>query len=446
MVQATTQIRCPQCSNPIQARIEQVVDVSQDPAAKARLLSGSLNLVRCPNCGFEGQIATPLVYHDPEKELLITFVPSQVPLEKDKQERVIGRLINEIIDRLPAEKRKGYLLQPRSALTMQGLAERVLEADGITREQIEAQRERIRLFEQILSMPEEELPDFVQRHDEELDDTFFQLAALSLQSAGDEGTRERADRRIQLILQHSSYGMRILAKENALQDMAEKLQAFGEDLKRENLLELTLSGGDDDHLEALVRLARPAFDYVFFQQFTERMERSEGEERDRMAALRSQLLTLTEEVDQAQEARAMEAAALLRSLMESDDLDQAILEALPFVDEVFLGILQANLRAAKERDDEGAQARLKEIDHRIRAVIRDSLPPSLQLAQKLLDQSDEAGAFDLLQGSADQIDDLLIGALQATAQRLERGGDSEGASRVRRLLEKAEELRPQDAD
>lgn len=142
----------------------------------------------------------------------------------------------------------------------------------------------------------------------------------------------------------------------------------------------------------------------------------------------------------------MEAAALLRSLMESDDLDQAILEALPFVDEVFLGILQANLRAAKERDDEGAQARLKEIDHRIRAVIRDSLPPSLQLAQKLLDQSDEAGAFDLLQGSADQIDDLLIGALQATAQRLERGGDSEGASRVRRLLEKAEELRPQDAD
>lgn len=444
MPQAMTQIRCPQCSNPIQARIEQVVDISQDPASKARLLSGSLNVVRCPICGFEGQIAAPLVYHDPEKELLLTFVPSQVPLEKDEQERAIGRLINEIIDRLPAEKRKGYLLQPQAALTMQGLVERVLEADGITREQIEAQRERVRLFEQMLTMPEEELPDFAQRHDEELDDTFFQLAALSLQTAGDEQARERADKRIQLMLQHSSYGMRLLAKEDALQDIARKLQDLGENLGREDLLELALSAPDDEHVEALVRLARPAFDYVFFQQLTERMESVEGPERERMAALRSRLLRLTEEIDQAQEARAMESAALLRSLMESEDLDQAVEEALPFVDELFLGILQANLRAAKERGDEDAQTRLREIDARLRKVIRDSLPPSLQLAQRLLDQADEALALEMLGASAGQIDDLLIGALQATAQRLERGGDTGGAGRVRRLLEKAEELRPRD--
>jgi hypothetical protein len=444
MPPAMTQIRCPQCSNPIQARIEQVVDVSQDPASKARLLSGSLNVVRCPVCGFEGQIAAPLVYHDPEKELLLTFVPSQVPLEKDEQERAIGRLINEIIDRLPGERRKGYLLQPQTALTMQGLVERVLEADGITREQIEAQRERVRLFEQMLTMPEEELPDFVQRHDEELDDTFFQLAALSLQTAGDGQARERADKRIQLMLQHSSYGMRLLAKEDALQDIAGKLQQLGEDLGREDLLELALSATDDEHIEALVRLARPAFDYVFFQQLTERMESAEGAEHERMAELRSHLLRLTEEIDQAQEARAMESAALLRSLMESEDLDQAIEEALPYVDELFLGILQANLRAAKEQSDEQAQARLREIDARLRKLIRDSLPPSLQLAQRLLDQADESQAFEILGASADQIDDLLIGALQATAQRLERGGDPEGAGRVRRLLKRAEEMRPAD--
>jgi hypothetical protein len=138
----------------------------------------------------------------------------------------------------------------------------------------------------------------------------------------------------------------------------------------------------------------------------------------------------------------MESATLLRSLMESEDLDQAIQEALPFVDELFLSILQANLRAAQERGDEAAKQRLQLIDQRIRDLIQDSLPPSLQLAQRLLDQPEEGRAFEILEDSADQIDDLLIGALGATAQRLERAGDREGAERIRRLLEKAEELQP----
>jgi hypothetical protein len=442
MVQAATQIRCPQCSNPIQAQIEQIIDVGRDPAAKARLLSGSLNNVRCPNCGFEGQIATPLVYHDPEKELLITFVPSQVPMEKDEQERLIGRLINEIMERLPPEERKAYMLQPESALTMQGLAERVLEADGITREEIDAQRQRLRLFEQMLALPEDQLPGFVEQHDNELDDAFFQLAALSLQSADQEAAKAAADHRVQTILRHSSYGQQLLAKEDALQETAEKLQELGEGLSREKLIEMTVSAEDEDHLEALVRLARPAFDYTFFQEFTQKIEAAEGEEREELVDRRKQVLALTEEIDRAQEARAMESATLLRSLMESEDLDQAIQEALPFVDELFLSILQANLRAAQERGDEAAKQRLQLIDQRIRDLIQDSLPPSLQLAQRLLDQPEEGRAFEILEDSADQIDDLLIGALGATAQRLERAGDREGAERIRRLLEKAEELQP----
>src|SRR5574341_2217194 len=129
-----TRINCPNCRQPIVADIEQLFDVGEDPAAKQRLLSGTTNVVRCPHCGFQGNLATPLVYHDPDKELLLTFFPPEVNLPRDEQERLIGASINQVVNRLPQEKRKGYLLRPQAMLTLQGMIERILEADGITRE------------------------------------------------------------------------------------------------------------------------------------------------------------------------------------------------------------------------------------------------------------------------------------------------------------------------
>ncbi|MFP3855195.1 MAG: CpXC domain-containing protein, partial [Anaerolineales bacterium] len=209
MAQSVTQIRCPNCQTPIQASIEQIIDVGQDPSAKARLLSGSLNQVACPQCGYQGQLATPLVYHDPEKELLLTYMPAEVGMNKDEQEKLIGRLINQIVDRLPQEERKAYLLQPKSVLTLQGMVEQILEADGITKEDIEAQQEKLRLFEQLMRTPEDDLEQFVQEHDDELDQEFFQLASLALQSAEDPQSRQAAGQRLEAALRLSGVGQQI---------------------------------------------------------------------------------------------------------------------------------------------------------------------------------------------------------------------------------------------
>ena len=46
-----TQIACPRCKQPITANVEQLFDVSADPAAKQRLLGGISNMARCPHCG-----------------------------------------------------------------------------------------------------------------------------------------------------------------------------------------------------------------------------------------------------------------------------------------------------------------------------------------------------------------------------------------------------------
>lgn len=433
MVAPGTSVKCPNCGSPIQAHVHQLVDVIQDPSAKSRLLSGSLNLIRCPVCSYEGQLATPLVYHDPSKELLLTYVPIELNIPKDEQERVIGRLINQAIEALPAESRKGYLLQPQAVLSTQGLIERVLAEDGVSKEDLDAQRAKIRLFEELLRTPEDSLGGFVEQHDAELDEEFYQLAALSLQSASDESARIAATQQLEAVLQMSAYGKQLAEREAELRAAAESLREAGEDLTREKLLELLVDAKNDDRVEAIVSLARPGLDYSFFQLLTERIDQTEGEESEHLSALRQRLLELTEEIDKAQEARLARVSNLIGSIAQSDDLDQAIQAALPVIDELFMAVLQANIRGAEESGDQELLVKLKEIEAKLNTAIMDSLPPNLRIAQQILETEDEEEAMRILDDSAELIDDQLLGALMTTSQRLEEADDKEGAERLRRL-------------
>lgn len=433
MVSPGTSVRCPNCSSPIQTHVHQLVDVGQDPSAKSRLLSGSLNLIRCPACGYEGQLATPLVYHDPSKELLLTYMPVELAIPKDEQERLIGRLINQAIEALPTEGRKGYLLQPQAVFTSQGLIERILAEDGVTKEDLDAQRAKIRLFEDLLRTSDDSLEGFVQEHDAELDEQFYQLAALSLQGTADEPARAAATQRLESTLQISTYGKQLAAREAELRAAAESLRAAGEDLTREKLLALLVEAKNDDRVEAIVSLARPGLDYSFFQLLTEQIEQAEGEESNRLEALRRRLLELTEEIDKAQEARLTRVSNLIGSIAQADDIDRAIQEALPAVDELFMAVLQANIRGAEESGDNELLARLKEIEAKLSTAIMDSLPPNLRIAQQILETEDEEEAKRILDASADLIDDQLLGALMATSQRLEEANDKDGAERLRQL-------------
>jgi len=57
------------------------------------LLSGAYNLIQCPTCGYQGQVPMPIVYHDPEHELLLTYFPPELNVPVNQQEQMIGPLI-----------------------------------------------------------------------------------------------------------------------------------------------------------------------------------------------------------------------------------------------------------------------------------------------------------------------------------------------------------------
>ncbi|HEY47693.1 MAG TPA: hypothetical protein G4O14_13045 [Anaerolineae bacterium] len=437
MSQSLAHIQCPNCKSGIQAAIEQLVDVGHDPSAKSRLLSGTFNRISCPVCGFEGQMSTPLVYHDPNNELLLTYIPVELNIPKEEQERVIGQLINQAVQDLPAESRKGYLFQPQPVLTMQSLMERILEADGISREEIEAQRAKMRLFEDLVRIPEENLPAFINDHDGEMDAAFFQLASLTLQATNDRRAHEALNQRLGTALELTTYGKELAAQEAELRAAAESLKEAGEELDRKAILELLVEAPNDRRILALVNLTRPALDYSFFQELTERIDSAEGDEAERLIALRSRILEITQQIDQVQEARAAQATSLLRSLLVTENLDQALQTALPLIDNLFLSILEANIQAAKEADDQATLTKLKTIHENIEQWIKDSIPPGLLLAQEILEIQDEDQAIALLDESAQKIDEQLLGSLIAAAERFEDDEAEEDAQRVRKLYRQA---------
>ncbi|MFP3855280.1 MAG: hypothetical protein ACLFWD_13410, partial [Anaerolineales bacterium] len=228
-------------------------------------------------------------------------------------------------------------------------------------------------------------------------------------------------------------GQQIQAQEAEIRAAAESLQEIGEELTRERLLDLLIEAPNEDRLLALVNLTRPAMDYRFFEILSERIDGAQGEAQQQLQELREQVLEITQQIDEAQQAQAIQAANLLRSLIEADDLDQAIQSVLPMVDELFLGTLQANLVSAREKGNQEVIERLEEIERRLNAVIEESLPPSLRLAQRLLDAEDLETAKQAVDQSPELVDDQLLSSLMGAASRLEQSGQPERAELVRQI-------------
>src|SRR5690606_22317170 len=149
-----------------------------DPNAKARFLNGRTNRVGCPRCGAVIQLSVPIVYHDHTKELLLIYFPQEMNIPKNERERIVGEMTRAIMNSLPQEMRKGYLFNPITPLTYEGMLETVLEKDGVTREMMDAQRQKMAFVEQIATAEDDALPTLVQKHDADMDEEFFQLLGL----------------------------------------------------------------------------------------------------------------------------------------------------------------------------------------------------------------------------------------------------------------------------
>jgi hypothetical protein len=400
-----TTTTCPRCRQPVTVDVEQLFDTNTDPQAKNKLLSGNFNIMRCPNCGYEGMLATPIVYHDPEKELLLTFFPPDLGLPVNEQERLAGPMITQITNNLPAEKRKAYLFRPQTMLTMDTMMERILEADGITKEMLQAQQNRLSLLQRILSATPEARPELIRQEDDNIDQEFFGILSRVIENSmaqGDQQTARLLAALQQDLVENSTFGRTLQAQAKESEEIVKALQEASKDgLTREKLLDLVVTADSETKLSTLVSLTRTGLDYTFFQMLTERIDAAEGEEKQRLETLRDQIAEMNRQIDEAVQQQVREGQQTLDRILSAESIERGVSENLDRIDDFFVQIVQMELQNARQQNNLERSGKLQNL---IEVLQRYSAPPpELALIEELLGAEDEAARRAIFESHSEDI-------------------------------------------
>lgn len=436
---AKTTVSCPQCKQPVAAEITRLFDVNENPQAKQMLLSGAYNLIQCPTCGYQGQVPMPIVYHDPEHELLLTYFPPELNVPVNQQEQMIGPLIKRVMESLPMEKRKAYLFKPETMLTRQRLVERVLEEDGITPEMIKAQQDRLNLLQRLAGASPEARPEVIKQEEALVDEQLIMILQRLIQSAaatGDEQSTQVLAGLQQEILENTAFGQEILHQAQEQQAAVSALEeASKAGLTRQSLLDLIIAAADSEvRLVTLVSMARGGLDYAFFELLSERLQRASGEEREKLVALREKLLEMTNEIDEAIKEQEGLASELLDEIIESENIEEETLGALPAVNEIFLEVLRKRIQNARQNEDD---TQLKKLQQVAAAIQKVSAPgANIELIEALIQAEGDEAVQAILNENADKLTDefmqFLMNLLNQTQGQQGRDATAEKIQQVYR--------------
>jgi hypothetical protein len=409
--------------------------------AKQRLMTGQSNYVSCPLCGYEGRLATPIVYHDNEKELLLTFFPFELGLPVNEQEKMIGPLIKQATERLPLEKRKGYLLKPQANLTYESMIETILYKDGVTPEALKAQKERIALVERLIQEPKAATrSELIKQNENIIDEQFFTLFGRVAQSAvaNGGGQMELALGVLQKqLLEETETGRQLQESVKEIEIATQILRDAGKNLTREKLLDFVLEADSEARIRAFVSLARGGMDYGFFQNLTEKIDKASGEEKTRLETVREKLLGFISEVDKQLEARFKQAQSFIESILAQEDVDRATRENIEGFPQIALDVANQLLQKASEQNDYARMGKLQKMTQVLKAV---SAPPSPEIAfvESLIQAPDVESVEKLLADNDALITDQFVEALSGLVVQFEaqaKQGNPEAVALSEKLSE-----------
>ncbi len=437
-----TSIACPFCRQPITIQVHQIVDVSEQPELKQLLLAGRLNSFTCPHCRNAGALATPFFYHDPDKELALLFIPMNLNVKEADQQRMIGRLTQQVMSNLAPEKRKAYLLQPQQFFNLKTMTETILQADGITPEMLAKEEARLNFLQELVDTSDSaKLDDLIKLHDADFDLTMFQLLSSALAAAAADRQREEFDR-VQTIRDRA---LELTTLGQKLKQQQVVIDAFTANPTRETLLDQLIAAQDADVREALLTLGRPMLDYPFFQALTAKIDAAKkggnAAEEVRLTALRKEILATRDKIDAQAQALMESKVALLRELLGTPDaeLEKTIKARLNELDDLFFEVLTQNLHQAQQSDAQ-AFAQLQKIGDTAMRVIQGTQPPEVRFVNTLLQIEYPNQTKELLERNKQVLGPEFIAWMEGLASELRQNSRAESADRLALVIDQAKEI------
>jgi hypothetical protein len=321
---------------------------------------------------------------------------------------------------------------------MQSLVNAVLEAEGITPEMLERQKDKARLINEFLQAKDEEsLRNLVKEHDAELDYEFFQILTVSAQAAQADGQSEMAQALLglrALLADLSSQGQSAVAE-------VDTALGLGESITREELLSRLQAAESDEEFDALVAVGRPLLDYAFFQNLTGQIEAaSDAESASQLKALRTRVLDATAKQDEEAQARMQQASELFKTILQADDPQATAREHLDEIDDAFFVVLSANIQHAESENHEEAARALQQLANMIIGLLEERLPPEVRLINQLLNAPYPDGTRQLLEDHREVLNPEFVAALDQLTAELEQSGDTDNANHMRQVKSQAETI------
>jgi hypothetical protein len=397
-------------------------------------------MARCPHCGYQGRLATPIVYHDNEKELLLTYFPPELNMPLNEQERLIGPMIKQVTDRLPPEKRKAYLLKPVPNLTYESMIQTILGKDGITPEMLKEQQERVQLIERLLQASSNDVrSEIIKQNLNLFDEQFFALFSRLAQSAAGSGQEPMARAMVDLqnqLLEETEFGRTLRESVGELEAATKALQEAGQGLTRDKLLDMILQSPNDARLRAFATIARGGMDYQFFQLLSERIDKASGDEKARLEGIRQKLLDFTNEIDKQIEARYKQAQEFVDSLLAQEDIVKAVRDNLNNFTQDAVDVVNQMLRQASEKNDYTRMGKLQKMVEVLREV---STPPEVAFIEQLLDAPDDVTLNQMLEGNQDLLNDQFMEALVGLVAQVDQASE-QGNPEAKALGEKLSKI------
>ncbi len=435
-----TQIQCPNCRNAITADVYQLLDVDQVPQIKQALLSGGLNMAQCQNCGWSGQIAAPLVYHDSAHDLLMTFVPMELNLPYDQQERMMGQLVRAVVENVPQEKRRAYLLQPQQIFRWQTFMEKVYETEGITPEMLQKQQRQVELLQTLMKADTDVVAYlFKERKSDIDDDGFVQMVQATLQQAVQAQQSEAMTRLSNLqylVMTQTAAGKRAERRQlaiNALQQEAKANNGVTPQMVANHVIK---NIDDDATIDAIVE-ATGAISYEFFSVLTQKMDSAAkvGDQRtvNRLTEIRTRLLKIYDEMQKVSAQLMAEALNTVNMIADAPDKRLAIQQMAEQINDAFMITLEQQIEIAQESADLNRIVALKEIRTHLQEIMRQSNDPSMQMITAMLQAPSERELHQFLDANAQYVNQDLLASFDALSAELPADAPNEVRVRLGQL-------------
>ncbi len=432
-----TQISCPNCGVPYVADIHQVIDAARQPQLKEMLLSGQLNVAVCTNCGAGGRIATPLLYHDPDHDLFMVHVPQEMNLDQMRREELIGRLVQQVINQTPMEKRRGYMLTPQTMLTMQSFMEKVWGTEGVTPEMLARQQKQVELLRTLATTSPDVQEFLIKDRSREIDETFFAILRAQIEATSQMGDPNQVNSLLNLqakLMTQTEVGRQLEKQQLAL-------HALNRDAKKANGLSpeilfshIVANEADDTLVNAIALTGRGAMTYEFFALLTGEVEKRERAKdtagAKRLGRIRDQLLDMQRELQQATQTVLQEAQTTLEAILAAPDSREAIADNMGRIDDAFMHVLDARTAHAEQSGRRDEADKLRQIQEEIISLIQGETPPEVQLLSQLVSAPDKAARQQLMGAAADLVSPELVQVVDMLREQATSSGQSDLAGRL----------------